>query len=751
MKIQENNQSQVNKNIMIKSSILIMVFSIFAIVSFAQTISIADARQKSVGSSVSIQGIITNGDELGVIRYIQDNTGGVAIYDANLIGLKRGDEVSLTGVLTDYNELLEISSVSTHKVISSNNPLPNPKKVNFTDGFKEAYESQLVTFDEITFTETGSFKGNVNYEINQKGVKKEVRISKTSNIVTSQIPENPITIVGIMSQYKTTYQLLPRDLGDLNFLNAIVKPIEIKTNSLTLYFETQNNCTTIFEYGTTENLELGLVKDENFVKQHTLEISGLQPTTFYFVKAKSVNTSGDTLASGLYYFSTASLSSGKITTYFNKTVDQNYAVESKAVFLNRLIDDTLVAYIDRAKESIDICVYNLNNSGLSANISNALNNAATRGVIVRAIGDGSTANAGFDDLSGGVYRFMSPQGANYSIMHNKFLIIDADHSNPDVPIVWTGSTNLTDGQIHSDPNNVIIIQDQALAKAYQLEFNEMWGSSNTSPSSVKSRFGQFKSDNTPHYFNVGGKMVELYFSPSDNTTQQLINAINTADASIYFALYVFTRTEIAYPMIDRYNDGVYIAGIFDDIATPDAYNVLKTGIGDDILVYNGSGIFHHKYAIIDYGNISFDADPLVITGSHNWSSTANTKNDENTLIIHDEDLAGLYFQEWAQRFKDNGGTVFVGLEDEVGKEINEEKANFVILNQTIRGSVTSNSDAASLFEVYSISGKLIFQKQINLKQGTNQLNFQLPELSGSVYLIRTFLNGETFTQKLLKL
>ena len=55
------------------------------------------------------------------------------------------------------------------------------------------------------------------------------------------------------------------------------------------------------------------------------------------------------------------------------------------------------------------------------------------------------------------------------------MFFDAESSNPNEAIVWTGSTNLTADQIHSDHNDVIIIQDQALAKAYTMEFEEMWG------------------------------------------------------------------------------------------------------------------------------------------------------------------------------------------------------------------------------------------------------------------------------------
>ena len=34
-----------------------------------------------LGSTVTITGIVTNGDEMGIIEYIEDGTAGIALYD----------------------------------------------------------------------------------------------------------------------------------------------------------------------------------------------------------------------------------------------------------------------------------------------------------------------------------------------------------------------------------------------------------------------------------------------------------------------------------------------------------------------------------------------------------------------------------------------------------------------------------------------------------------------------------------------
>lgn len=716
----------------------------------AQTISISEARSKSVGSTVSIKGIAINGNELGTIRYIQDNTGSIAVYDSKLLGVKRGDEISVTGSLSDYNNLLELSGVTSFSVLSTGNPLPAPKEVSLSEGFSEKYEGMLLRFKDISFTESGTFKGNWNYDITDGNTTKQVRIDKNTNIVSTSIPAKAITIVGIMGQYKTSYQLLPRDLADMNFLNSVIEVTKITPNTVGLRFKTNEKGNTIIRYGITTALELGEVSDADVTSNHEITIEGLQPATFYYVQALSANGS-DTVKSGLSYVTTASLSSGEIKVYFNNPVDHSWAMGENAVYLNHSLDDTLVAYIKRAKLSIDLAIYNLNNDGLSANISTALNTMANNGVQVRVIADGSTANLGVNQLSTKVAVLKSPQSANYTIMHNKFMVIDAESDQPNEALVWTGSMNLTDEQIHSDPNNVIIITDQALARAYTLEFNEMWGSAGANPNALKSNFGKFKTDNTPHFFNINDKLVELYFSPSDNVNQQIISAIKTADASMYFATMVFTRTDMAYPIIDRHDSGVYVAGIFDNVSGSNsaAYDVLQPAIGSDIKIYSGSGIFHHKYAIIDHAKTNMDLDPMVITGSHNWSSSANTKNDENTLIVHDANVASIYFQEWAQRFADEGGTVFVDLEENTAAK--PKTFDVYLIENTLQIDSEAAINQPFVLRLYSLNGKLLMTQKLNINKGSNPVNLSSLNLSNPILIYQ--ISGYKLQQsgKLIKL
>ena len=95
------------------------------------------------------------------------------------------------------------------------------------------------------------------------------------------------------------------------------------------------------------------------------------------------------------------------------------------------------------------------------------------------------------------------------------MVIDADVT--DSAWVITGATNWTNGQLFDDYNNLLLIQDQSIARTYELEFNEMWGSDSLQPNANNALFGVNKTDNTPHQFLVNGDAMEVYFSPQ--TTQ----------------------------------------------------------------------------------------------------------------------------------------------------------------------------------------------------------------------------------------
>jgi hypothetical protein len=263
----------------------------------------------------------------------------------------------------------------------------------------------------------------------------------------------------------------------------------------------------------------------------------------------------------------------------------------------------------------------------------------------------------FDAANGGV-----------GLHHNKFFVFDYRGGEPDKIWVWTGSWNPTDPGTNDDFQNVVEIQDQALAGAYTLEFAEMWGSEGEIPDAGNARFGLRKTDNTPHLFSINGTQVESYFSPSDRTTGRIIDVVQNASHSVNISMLTFTRSDIASALIARKNVGVKVRGVLDNgTDTGSQYGVL-TSAGLDIRLDPASPFLHHKYAIIDAERM--DLQQVVITGSHNWTSAAENANNENTLIVQDNRIANEYLQEFVARYKEAGGTdaIVVTVEEARGEQ-----------------------------------------------------------------------------------
>jgi len=204
--------------------------------------------------------------------------------------------------------------------------------------------------------------------------------------------------------------------------------------------------------------------------------------------------------------------------------------------------------------------------------------------------------------------------------------------------------------LFTDYNNMIIIQDQAIAKCFTLEFEEMFGSTGLMPNTSLAKFGAAKEDNTPHNFIVGGNPMEVYFSPSDQTTSYIIDAMDATDYSLYFCILAFTKDEIR-DAVKAAHDGfqVDVKGAIETTSGSGTEYDTLVAYGVDVQSHAGvSNVLHHKYAIIDQGVAG--ADPMVFTGSHNWSSSAESKNDENTVFVHNQEVANQYYQEFMARY-----------------------------------------------------------------------------------------------------
>ena len=181
----------------------------------------------------------------------------------------------------------------------------------------------------------------------------------------------------------------------------------------------------------------------------------------------------------------------------------------------------------------------------------------------------------------------------------------------------------------------------------------MWGSNTATPGT--SLFGSRKTDNTPHILNIGGKTVESYFSPTDNVNARLLDTIASADNDLHFESMLVTRADLGRAIANQVTQRGITAcsdGLVNDTSGTAGYafRLAQAGLGSRLIIKRagaGFGIMHHKTLIVDAG--ASQSDPTVFVGSHNWTASADTENDENTLVVHDARVTNRYYQEYAAR------------------------------------------------------------------------------------------------------
>ena len=496
-------------------------------------------------------GVVTAVNNAGY--FIQDGDGvrsGIYVYDDSN-SPEIGDLVQISGMVTEYYNLTELVNITELNIISSGNPLPDPIELSTDAVNNEDYESMLVktsgtcTNPDLGFGEWHIDDGSGPCMVN--------------DLFYVFVPTQGVDyeVTGPLNYSFSNYKIEPRDANDVVIdlpLYFTVNPSEkdISKTSLTISWETNIPSNTVLEYGLTTDLELDTIVNASMTTEHEVVVENLSPGTVYYVKPLSQNGPDETPTSTLV-MATQSNSSGKIHVYFNHEVNHEVATISEAVHTENIVD-TIIAYIDLSQNTLDVTMYEAENQ----EIVDAINAAYDRGVTVRVISDDDGNNAIFDNMNGNIPLLKGNSGG---IMHDKFIVIDRD----DVENGWvmTGSMNHTVANLGWDFNNVICIQDQSLAKAYTLEFNEMWGTDQAQPNANNTKFGSEKTNNTPHKFNLNGIPAELYFSPSDNTTNRIVSAIEAAQDDLAFAILVFTENALGNAVLDAHNRGVNVAGIID--------------------------------------------------------------------------------------------------------------------------------------------------------------------------------------------
>jgi phosphatidylserine/phosphatidylglycerophosphate/cardiolipin synthase-like enzyme len=296
------------------------------------------------------------------------------------------------------------------------------------------------------------------------------------------------------------------------------------------------------------------------------------------------------------------------------------------------IDQFVVPEINNAQKTIDITSFDLN----LPSIVNALVADAQRGVQIRVVYDGKNGSqtlavaqspTGQDFNAITVLKGAGIQlvdgGRSSGLMHNKMIIIDGR-------ILFMGSWNMSYNDTFRNNNNLLEITNPTLIANYQAKFDELVAGGH---------FGTHATvgAQTPQ-LTIGGVQVLNYFSPVDNVADKLVALVNGAQHSVRFMIFTYTDKNLAAAMISRYQAGVDVAGVIENRGASQGAFVPLFCAKVPVKLDGNKYTMHHKVIVID-GNI-------VVTGSFNFTKSADTENDDNLLVIYDQAVAKQYLDEF---------------------------------------------------------------------------------------------------------
>lgn len=246
--------------------------------------------------------------------------------------------------------------------------------------------------------------------------------------------------------------------------------------------------------------------------------------------------------------------------------------------------------------------------------------------------------------------------------HNKFVVACFDDSPT---MVWTGSANWMPTGLCTQLNNAVLIRNSGLATDYRNAWQRLVDAGDKKGKDLvdgnSADPSEWNLDKDPKDGSVFARFTAVRDGVDIDELKQLI-----ADAkhNIYFAM--FMPGADIYDAVIKKTNSTYVRGVTNSFpqrpkgASPDAdaaevavqltdgkpENIQKLRVVRPEGVANafgkwaeevtrkqfaaiGHSIIHSKCLVLDYGHPSV----AVVTGSHNFSKTASSKNDENYLVV----------------------------------------------------------------------------------------------------------------------
>lgn len=243
-----------------------------------------------------------------------------------------------------------------------------------------------------------------------------------------------------------------------------------------------------------------------------------------------------------------------------------------------------------------------------------------------------------------------------TIAHNKFIVVLGGERPEEV---WTGSTNITEGGIFGHSNVGHVIRDRTVAASYLGYWHELAGDPprpalrSWTEGAVSVKGGRPRRKLTS-VFSPRSSLdaLEWYVRMAEGAKNSLFLTAAFGLGKEIAPVFAGHREFLRYLLLDTEKGDI-------EAVRRDPGNMVvagaRIGVGgwrqwvtESLTGLNGHVEYvHTKYMLID----PLSDNPVVITGSANWSSPSSRMNDENMVVINgDTRVADVYLGEFMRLF-----------------------------------------------------------------------------------------------------
>jgi hypothetical protein len=363
----------------------------------------------------------------------------------------------------------------------------------------------------------------------------------------------------------------------------------------------------------------------------------------------------------------------------NRLPDADNPRSREMQWLSRGLFEALVRFIGLAGDGMALraALYEFHYQPVANAFAKAIEAGADVKIVYDAESDYKVENeatiktARLDD-----YDAVVPRTVSEGIRHNKFIVL----LKGDTPLaVWTGSTNISAGGIFGHSNAAHVVWDQDVAAKYLAYWQRL--ADNLTP--TKLRAPNKAATPTPAGKPPKNSVIPLFSARDDKASNETLQwyADRLAEAKeVCCMTFAFNIDEVFQRVLSRDNDVLRYVVKDDPLGDEESIGhdrdvIFAAGsyLGEGALAnflrersnpLNRNRYIHNKFMLVD----PLSEDPLVVTGSANFSKPSQRTNDENMLVIRgNKRVADIYFGEFMRVFDHHYARYIVRILNDEGR------------------------------------------------------------------------------------